>query len=52
VVFEDRGNILGFINRQFVAISSFSTLGTLIHLARPEDAAKWVEGLRRAGLPE
>jgi adenylate cyclase len=29
-----------------------SNVGTLIHFRRPEDAAKWVEGLRKAGLPE
>ncbi len=38
--------------RQFDPNLTLSNLGDLITLRRPEDAARWEEGLRKAGLPE
>jgi TolB-like protein/class 3 adenylate cyclase len=38
--------------RQFDPNLSLSNLGDLLTLRRPEDVAKWREGLRKAGLPE
>jgi Flp pilus assembly protein TadD len=38
--------------RQLVPASRISNLVDLLLMRRPEDFARWVDGLRQAGLPE